>query len=148
MLSPDLKCQSNQRDIKVPALDLAVVEPREPRVEDVVEHLLDVQEVLRARVVAARHPEHAHVVPLHEAERRLEVLLNFAERDLRDELVVRVVRREPVRPVLVRYALVDAPDAVGVDDEVARPAEETRRRQAHVGAVGLARLARAPDGRR
>ena len=56
MLSPDLKCQSSQRDVEVPALDLAVVEPREARVEHVVEHLLDVQEVLRARVEAAGHP--------------------------------------------------------------------------------------------
>jgi hypothetical protein len=113
-----------ERHIQIPALDLAVVQPHEAGVVDVVGHLLDVQEVLRSRVVAARHPEHADVVALDEAERRLEVRLDLAEDDLRVEPVVRIVGGHAVGPVTSRHAFVHAPDAECVDHGVVLASQE------------------------
>ena len=70
------------RDVDVPALDLAVVQPGELREVHVVEHLLDVEEVPRPRIEGARDAEQADVVALHEAERGIEVVLNLAPGDL------------------------------------------------------------------
>ncbi len=122
--------------VKIPAFDFVVVQPREPRIEEVVKHLLQVPES-RARIEAAGDPEQAYVVPLNESDRGPEILLDLAEDDLRPELVVRVRRRHAVGPVLAGHAGIDAPDAVRVHIEVAPPAEECRRGQPQVGAVGL-----------
>ncbi len=44
------------------------------------------------------------------------------------------------RANLVGTAFVDAPDAVRIEGEIARPSEEARGGEAHVGAVGFSRL--------
>ena len=96
-----LEVPVERRDVEIPALDRAVLEPREPRIEDVVKHLLDPEEIRGARVVAPGDPEQADTrqdidirsdiyalgATLHHIlsrrDPRMEPPFSFAERPLR-----------------------------------------------------------------
>ena len=129
----------DQGGVDVPALDQAVVQSGEARVEDVVEHLLNARRRSRARVEAAGDPQHPHVAALHETDRRIEVLLNFPPENLRFEPVVGILRPEAIGRILVGDAFVVAREAVGVEHHVSIAAQEIGSGQAHVHSRGAAR---------
>ena len=147
-----LEVPVDDREVEVPALDQAVVEPLELRVEDVVVHLLDAQPlVLRPRVEAGAQPQHANVAALNETEGGIEVLLDLAPLHLGVVPVVRKRGREAERGIVVGDALVVALESPGVEDEVPAAAQDVGGGQAeihtHRGGVRREGLVAAGDER-
>ena len=95
--SPEFRCQSIKSGVHVPGLDQSVVESGEASVEDVMKHLLNARRLLRARVKAAAKPKHPYIAALNETDRRVEVFLDLAPKNLSNELVVGILRPETIR---------------------------------------------------
>src|SRR5262249_41645580 len=79
-----------------------------------------------------------HVSSLNETESWPEILLNLANSYLAEVFVVRVLHRESIRLVSVRYTFVLASEPICIENQILT-SHKTRRRQPYVRAVGRAR---------
>src|SRR5262245_40894076 len=103
--------------VEVPALNLVIVEPGELHVVEIVEHLLDAEEVARARIEAGADAKQPYVLALNETESRPEVLRNLPQDELRIVFVVRVLRRNAPRDITAMDTFVDAAERVRVEHD-------------------------------
>ena len=104
-----------------------------------MDHLLNAQKVSRARVVAGANPQQPHISPLNETHRGPEILLNVAQDELRIEFIIRILRRNAIRPISVGSAFVLALDGIRIKGEIPSAAQKARGGQTYISAERGAR---------